>query len=410
LNIASYGWVLAGAPSLAGAHSIVLRELVERGHSVDFYAHPNHVPYPEGMEHSGFTYVPVRPPRSLMVLPRRPRRVAAFLMAPAVRNARKRLFEIEATRRNAEQPYDVLVTFGTPPAFAIPGTPTFAWLQGAPHAEAEALRELKRMINRASGPVLYPVLRLYYWLDMLMDGGALDTCDAIGCGSEWAAQSLSGNPLPSSAIYPIPYPVDLELFSPALDSNERSQRDPLVIFIGRLDPRKRIDLVLDGFELMRRQIPSARLMIVGSTRYANGQRRWVYHATESGAVRYIEHLPRQSIPDVMRAATVLVQPSMNENFGSAVAESLACGTPVVVGPTNGTQDYISRDSVVAPEYTPEAICDALIEVIARIRDEPQGVRDRARHTAEMHFSSSNVTAQLERAIKRSLFLKENKLT
>jgi glycosyltransferase involved in cell wall biosynthesis len=183
-----------------------------------------------------------------------------------------------------------------------------------------------------------------------------------------------------------------------------------VIFIGRLDPRKRIDLVLDGFELMRRQIPSARLMIVGSTRYANGQRRWVYHATESGAVRYIEHLPRQSIPDVMRAATVLVQPSMNENFGSAVAESLACGTPVVVGPTNGTQDYISRDSVVAPEYTPEAICDALIEVIARIRDEPQGVRDRARHTAEMHFSSSNVTAQLERAIKRTLFLKENKLT
>ena len=60
----------------------------------------------------------------------------------------------------------------------------------------------------------------------------------------------------------------------------------------------------------------------------------------------------QEVPALLREATVLVQTSENENFGSSVAEALACGTPVVVGPSNGTADYIDEHSMIFGDYEP----------------------------------------------------------
>jgi glycosyltransferase involved in cell wall biosynthesis len=178
--------------------------------------------------------------------------------------------------------------------------------------------------------------------------------------------------------------------------------NPLIVFVGRLDPRKRIDLVIEAFQKVSDRVPTSRLLIIGRINYAKRQRKWIDKAIESLDVAYIEELPHADIPPVMRAATVLVQPSMNENFGTAVAEALACGTPVVVGPTNGTRDYISSDSIILEEYTPAALAEALEMVINRVRAEAADVQADARRVAEEHFTGDHVATQLELALEQTI--------
>ena len=68
-------------------------------------------------------------------------------------------------------------------------------------------------------------------------------------------------------------------------------------------------------------------------------------------------------------ADVVVQPSEYEEFGSAVAEALACGVPVVTGPTNGTGEYApSEGSAKFERYEPSSLADAIDRALALSRE------------------------------------------
>ncbi len=93
---------------------------------------------------------------------------------------------------------------------------------------------------------------------------------------------------------------------------------------------------------------------------------------------------------------------MNENYGSAVGESLACGTPVVVGPTNGTRDYIAHDSRVAAEYTEIAVSAAIADVIAIRRRSSEPFSLPSRTIAEQELSVEAVVDRLSLAVRATL--------
>jgi glycosyltransferase involved in cell wall biosynthesis len=366
------------------------------------YANPDHVECPEGLGIYDFTYVPVRPPRPLAILSQRGQTLVNYLLWPLIRRMWQALYEPEACRRHQRAAYDVLLTMGTPPAFRIPGVPVFVWLQGPPYTESEAIRELKSVIVRTSGRTEYIFLKYFYIFRQLTNPLRFRDWDGVGCGSTWSVEALVHAGVPRDRVYAIPYPVDLDTFEPRSLAGTHQSHDPLIVFIGRLDPRKRIDLVVTGFQELSCRMPASRLLIVGSINYAKRQRRLIDRATKSESVVYIEELRHADIPDLMRAATVLVQPSTNENFGTAVAEALACGTPVVVGPKNGTRDYISGDSIILDRYTSSALARALEVVINRVRANTAAVQANARGVAEEHFAGEHVATRLEVALKQTI--------
>ena len=203
-----------------------------------------------------------------------------------------------------------------------------------------------------------------------------------------------------------PYPVDLETFHPKPAAAHDPDR-PLLVALGRLDPRKRLNLLLDAFAIVLEAVPAARLRIVGRPGYAPNQLSLIERFPRRDAVEYREAVPRPEVPALLREATVLVQTSENENFGSSVAEALACGTPVVVGPSNGTADYIDEHSVTFGDYEP---------LLGRRLDPgrhtgenraPRGVRDDTRAVAERWFASPAVAdgllAIIEQAVEDQAF-------
>ena len=386
LRLACYGWVDELAGSLASANHLVLAELLRRGVGVDFYANRRHVPPPPGLGGEGFRYLGVDPPRLTGAVP--DVRGAAWALTPVLRRAWRGRYEEVAAAAHAERPYDALLCLSTPPAFTIDGVPTVAWLQGPLQTELEAIRRLRHQIVRTSGRAFYAALVGYYRADVLLDRSVLRDCDRVVCGSRWASAQVARWGYPAERISALPYPVDLDAFRPAEGGGAGGP--PTLLSLGRLDPRKRLDLLLDAFALVLDDVPDARLRIVGRPGYAPGQLSVLDGFARSDRVSYSPAVPRHEVVSLLQRATVLVQPSENENFGSAVAEALACGTPVVVGPTNGTADYVDGHSGVFPDYTPEAVSAAVVDTIDAVRSRPEAVVAGARSAAERWFSTSSV--------------------
>jgi phosphatidyl-myo-inositol dimannoside synthase len=132
----------------------------------------------------------------------------------------------------------------------------------------------------------------------------------------------------------LPIPVDTDRLVPEDDQPwlERLASQPLIGFVGRADdPRKNVRALLDAFQTIRSEFPSARLRLIGKP------------PTEpvGDAVEIIG--PVDDVGPVLRECSLFVLPSLQEGFGIVVAEALASGIPVVSTPSGGPERAL-RDS------------------------------------------------------------------
>src|SRR5262249_41251912 len=115
---------------------------------------------------------------------------------------------------------------------------------------------------------------------------------------------------------------------------------PLVVFLGQLTPRKRLDVVVRAFAALR--APGARLVIAGNDMGALRSARALVHALALGdRVVFTGLLRGRERLDLLADADVVVYPSQDEVFGLVPLEALLCGVPVVVADDCGCGEVIA---------------------------------------------------------------------
>lgn len=128
----------------------------------------------------------------------------------------------------------------------------------------------------------------------------------------------------------------------------------LVLFVGRLVQRKRVDLLIDALRRL-----SARRSDIGLLVAGDGVER---HALERSAggltrVRFLGFRDRKELPGLFAASDVLACPSQSEPWGLVVGEAMAAGLPVIsnrrVGAAhdlvaNGVNGYTLAENEVGP--------------------------------------------------------------
>jgi glycosyltransferase involved in cell wall biosynthesis len=142
--------------------------------------------------------------------------------------------------------------------------------------------------------------------------------------------------------------VDLERFHPAPADPEvrralTGDEDALVVgIVGRVDPRKQVDLVVRALAKLEDHAVPVHLAVVGgahlaSPEYTENLRREA-DALLGARVRFVG--PRDDVPDVLRALDVLVNASVAEPFGLTLVEAQACGIPVVAMRSGGAPETV----------------------------------------------------------------------
>jgi glycosyltransferase involved in cell wall biosynthesis len=168
----------------------------------------------------------------------------------------------------------------------------------------------------------------------------------------------------------------------AFDDDERAARGrfrlpplaPIVLFLGRIHPMKRLDLLAGAFGRVRQQQPGAHLVIAGPDEDGHRAQIAPLFTSFGDSVTWTGRVDDTSKRQLLEAAAVLVMCSDSESFGMSVAEAMAAATPVVVTRTCPWPDVESHRAGFWVEQTPDAVATAVNAVLA----DPFAARDMGR--------------------------------
>ncbi len=176
----------------------------------------------------------------------------------------------------------------------------------------------------------------------------------------------------------IPPGVDLNLFRPipAIEAKEFIETpadDHTVLFVGRIDPIKGIDVWFKAMALLVEENPDLRekmcVCLIGgdvdeelTTDAELARLESLKEELDIGdLVTFLGRRAQESLPYYYSAADAVVMPSLYESFGMVALEAMACGTPVVASDVGGLS-FVVRDGetgYLVPEGDPRAFADCL---------------------------------------------------
>jgi glycosyltransferase involved in cell wall biosynthesis len=146
-----------------------------------------------------------------------------------------------------------------------------------------------------------------------------------------------------------------------------------ILFLGRLHEKKGCDLLIEAFARSASDYPEADLVMAGPD--DRGYQAVLASLAAGVGVGGRVHFPGMLRGDAkwgaFRAAEVFALPSHQENFGIAVAEALACGTPVLISNKVNIWREIAEDGV---GFVDDDTVDGAIRLLTRWRETPTAAR------------------------------------
>jgi D-inositol-3-phosphate glycosyltransferase len=152
---------------------------------------------------------------------------------------------------------------------------------------------------------------------------------------------------------------------------------PVLLFVGRLQPLKGIDILLRAAQVVRQQYASLQVIVVGGgvdtqdDHEEQERQRLQTLGRELGLadqVRFVKAQSQDILVQYYTAADVFVMPSHYESFGMVVLEAMACGTPVVASNVGGLTSTVVHGSTGF--LVPEGDWYAFAKAILRLVDSP----------------------------------------
>ena len=160
--------------------------------------------------------------------------------------------------------------------------------------------------------------------------------------------------------------------------------DRIVLYVGTIEPRKNLPKLLDAFA-RRRQTGdlSHQLVCVGPYGWKSRDiESRIERLNITHAVTFTGYVPFADLPALYSLAEIFVFPSVYEGFGLPVIEAMACGTPVITGPTSSLLEIAGG----AIEQVGQLDADSLGEAMVALA----GSRERRAHLSALGIERARV--------------------
>jgi L-malate glycosyltransferase len=168
----------------------------------------------------------------------------------------------------------------------------------------------------------------------------------------------------------------------------------IVIHVSNFRPVKRIDTVLAVFDRIRRAVP-ARLLLVGD----GPELGTAYRLARELGIQSLMHAvgAQEEVLPLLSISDVFLLPSVQESFGLAALEAMACEVPVVASRVGGIPEVI-EDGVTGFLHAPEAVDEMAASAISILTDDTLRRRmgTAACRRVREHFCAERVVPMYER--------------
>jgi len=165
----------------------------------------------------------------------------------------------------------------------------------------------------------------------------------------------------------IPCGVDTNRFRPRTASiPECAHRQPVILFLGRLDKRKGLSVLLKAMPRVLRSQPKTRLVVVGTGPMELAARRFVASAGLKDSVSFVGRVSPDDLPAYFAGSDIYCSPALGgETFGIVLLEAMASGVAVVASNIPGYDEVVTDgiDGILSPPGDAKAMSLALLRLI-----------------------------------------------
>ncbi|MCL4507731.1 MAG: glycosyltransferase family 4 protein [Chloroflexi bacterium] len=138
-----------------------------------------------------------------------------------------------------------------------------------------------------------------------------------------------------------------------------------VFFLGSLEPRKNLPVLVEAFARVLARIPNATLLVGGSP-------GWKYQAIFEriaalglkDKVRFIGQIEQEQLPLWYNACAAFAYPSLYEGFGLPALEAMACGAPVVTSNATSLPEVVGDAGMMVAPDDIAGLAEALAQVLS----------------------------------------------
>jgi glycosyltransferase involved in cell wall biosynthesis len=145
-------------------------------------------------------------------------------------------------------------------------------------------------------------------------------------------------------------------------------RRPYCLFVGNLEPRKNLPVLIEAFSMVRRRLGATgravQLVLAGTRAWLHAG---IFRAVEQHAlgddVVFTDYVPLGDLPALYAGATCFVFPSLYEGFGLPVLEAMAAGAPVVAARAGSIPEVAADAALLVDARAPGEFATAIETVL-----------------------------------------------
>ncbi len=210
---------------------------------------------------------------------------------------------------------------------------------------------------------------------------------------DWADRIIAATPAeqaqlrwlyraPRRLITVIPPGVDTSHFGRPVSADEARESlglkpdSNMLLFVGRIEPLKAVDTILEALRVLRDRAPELlrklRFVIVGGDPHSTQDRELIRLQELSvklgidRLVSFVGAKEQSDLPLYYAAATAVIMPSDYESFGMVALEAMSTGTPVIASQVGGLQ-FLVRDQETGyhiPAREPISLAECILALLA----------------------------------------------
>ncbi|NJO53386.1 MAG: glycosyltransferase [Leptolyngbyaceae cyanobacterium RM2_2_4] len=166
----------------------------------------------------------------------------------------------------------------------------------------------------------------------------------------------------------IPNGVNMQEFETSIRSDFFEKSFPevcgnkIILFLGRIDPKKGLDLLAGAFARVRHQFPQSRLVIAGpdSINFLPVAKSFFLEAKCLDAVIFTGMLTGQDKLSALASSDIFVLPSYSEGFSMSILEGMASGLPCIITTGCDFPEAATAQAALVTDINAESIASALI--------------------------------------------------
>jgi phosphatidylinositol alpha-mannosyltransferase len=148
------------------------------------------------------------------------------------------------------------------------------------------------------------------------------------------------------------------------DHADAGGRDDVLLFVGRQEARKGLQVLLRAWPEIRRRT-GATLRVIGADPLAV-RLLFARERVSDDGVELLGFLSQDALTAELTRAKAMIAPSLGgESFGMVLTRAFACATPVVASDISGYRDVVTAESgVLVPPGDERALADAVVALVA----------------------------------------------